>query len=737
MVTIEGMVDEIIYTNEINGYTVCGIKCEDSECTAVGYMPFITEGELIKLVGQWTTHPDYGKQLKVSAYEKILPKTCDSIERYLASGVIKGLGPVTALRIIEKFGEDSLDVIHDTPERLADIKGISFSKALKIGEDFERQSGLRNVVLFFQEYGISPTYSTKIFKAFGEKTIEEIEKNPYKLADEIFGIGFKKADKIAESLGIDPKSKYRVISGIKYVLSQGAQNGHTFVPKDKLKHLTSDLLEIDIDDIEEAIAESVFDKSLCFEKKDDAERVYLSAFYYAELGVARRLLELAAVGFKSDLDDFDEKIKKIQKKENVKLAKMQKSAVKESLTNGALVITGGPGTGKTTIIKTIIQLLTDEGFEVVLAAPTGRAAKRMTEATGFESRTIHRLLEIGYMGLSDTETVFAKNEENPIDADAIIIDEMSMVDVILMNNLLKAIKPGTRLILVGDVDQLPSVGAGNVLKDIISAGAINTVKLTEIYRQAEESMIIVNAHRINKGEKPFLNIADKDFFLIKRQSGDDVVKTIVDLCSKRLPKSYGYDPLKQIQVLTPTRKGPVGVSNLNIELQKTLNPKSPGKAEKAFKDYILREGDRVMQIRNNYTIGWEMDYDQSIEGIGVFNGDTGIIRKIDNEDQIIEVLFEDEKIVRYDYGIIDEIEPAFAVTVHKSQGSEFPVVVMPVFPGPPMLMTRNLLYTSITRAKELVVLVGMESTMNLMIENEKETLRNSGLNEKLCNINSL
>ncbi len=415
---------------------------------------------------------------------------------------------------------------------------------------------------------------------------------------------------------------------------------------------------------------------------------------------------------------------------------MQKSAVKESLTNGALVITGGPGTGKTTIIKTIIQLLTDEGFEVVLAAPTGRAAKRMTEATGFESRTIHRLLEIGYMGLSDTETVFAKNEENPIDADAIIIDEMSMVDVILMNNLLKAIKPGTRLILVGDVDQLPSVGAGNVLKDIISAGAINTVKLTEIYRQAEESMIIVNAHRINKGEKPFLNIADKDFFLIKRQSGDDVVKTIVDLCSKRLPKSYGYDPLKQIQVLTPTRKGPVGVSNLNIELQKTLNPKSPGKAEKAFKDYILREGDRVMQIRNNYTIGWEMDYDQSIEGIGVFNGDTGIIRKIDNEDQIIEVLFEDEKIVRYDYGIIDEIEPAFAVTVHKSQGSEFPVVVMPVFPDRHVI-TRNLLYTSITRAKELVVLVGMESTMNLMIENEKETLRNSGLNEKLCNINSL
>jgi exodeoxyribonuclease V alpha subunit len=734
LITIEGIVEEIIYSNEINGYTVCGIKYDDTECTAVGYMPFINEGELIKLVGDWITHPDYGVQLKVEAYEKILPKTCDSIERYLASGVIKGLGPVIAKRIIEKFGEDSLTIIHETPESLADIKGISFSKALKIGEAFEEQSGLRDVVLFFQEYGISATYSTKIYKAFGDKTIEEIEKNPYKLADEIFGIGFKKADKIAKSLGIDPKSKYRVISGIKYSLSQGTINGHTYILKDKLKQMTSDLLEVEIADIEEAIASSVFDRSVCIERVGDVDRVYLSAFYYAEIGVARRLFELSRVDFKNNLDDFDEKIEKIQKKEEVLLAEMQRMAIKESLMNGVLVITGGPGTGKTTIIKTIIQLLKDEGFEVVLAAPTGRAAKRMTEATGFESKTIHRLLEIGYMGLSETETVFAKNEENPIESDAIIIDEMSMVDIILMNNLLKAISPGTRLILVGDVDQLPSVGAGNVLKDIISTGVINTVKLTEIYRQAEESMIIVNAHRINKGEKPCLNKIDKDFFLIKRFNGESVVKTIVDLCSKRLPQSYNYDPLKHIQVLSPTRKGIVGVPNLNLELQKILNPKSSLKTEKAFKDYILREGDRVMQIRNNYAINWEMSFDKSIEGIGVFNGDTGIIRNIDNEDQIVEVLFEDDKIVKYDYGNIDEIEPAFAVTVHKSQGSEFPVVVMPIFPGPPMLMTRNLLYTAITRAKSLVVLVGMESTLNQMIENEKETLRNTGLFEKFMNI---
>jgi exodeoxyribonuclease V alpha subunit len=394
LITIEGIIEEIIYSNEINGYTVCGIKYDDTECTAVGYMPFINEGELIKLVGDWMTHPDYGVQLKVEAYEKILPKTCDSIERYLASGVIKGLGPVTAKRIIEKFGEDSLTIIHETPESLADIKGISFSKALKIGEAFEEQSGLRNVVLFFQEYGISATYSTKIYKVFGDKTIEEIKKNPYRLADEIFGIGFKKADKIAKKLGIDLKSKYRVVSGIKYSLSQGTVNGHTYIQKDKLKQMTSDLLEIEFEDIEEAIVSSVFDRSVCIERVDDVDRVYLSAFYYAELGVARRLFELSKGNFKNDLDDFDEKIEKIQKKEGVVLAEMQRMAIKESLTNGALVITGGPGTGKTTIIKTIIQLLKDEGFEVVLAAPTGRAAKRMTEATGFESKTIHRLLEM-------------------------------------------------------------------------------------------------------------------------------------------------------------------------------------------------------------------------------------------------------------------------------------------------------------------------------------------------------
>lgn len=730
MITIEGTIEEIIFLNEINGYVVCNIKSEKDVVTAVGFMPFIAVGETLRLSGKWVDHPDYGKQLKVEVYEKVMPKTLDAIEKYLASGVIKGIGPSTASKILKKFGEDTLHIIQFNPERLSEIRGISLDKAMKVGQAFDQQRELRDVIIFFQEYGISPTYSAKIYKVFNRNTIEEIRTNPYKLADEVFGIGFKTADRIARSLGIDPYSKYRVCSGIKYVLLQASTNGHTYIPEGELKEYTSQLLEVDIENINEALVSLMLDKSIYTERTFERNHVYLSPFYNAEVGVCRKLAEMASIKFKGDFEDFDEKILRIQQEEGLILAEKQKAAIREALLNGVLVITGGPGTGKTTIIKSIIKLLHNEGLEVSLAAPTGRAAKRMTEATGFEAKTIHRFLENGYMGV-ENELSFARNETNPVDADVIIIDEMSMVDILLMNHLLKAIEPGSRLILVGDVDQLPSVGAGNVLKDIISSSIVKTVKLTDIFRQAEESMIIVNAHRINKGEDPFLNVKNKDFFFMPRANSEDIVSTIVSLSCKRLPNTYGYDSMRHIQVLTPTRKGPVGVASLNTELQKALNPQHPEKNEKPFRGFNFREGDRVMQVKNNYNLQWIRYEKLEVEGQGVFNGDMGIIQEIHQEEQKVVVLFDDDKLVEYDFSILDEIEPALAITIHKSQGSEFPVIILPLFPGPKVLMTRNLLYTAITRAKNLVILVGVQSTLIEMINNEKETLRYSGLAEKL------
>lgn len=730
MITFEGIVEEIIFSNEVNGYTVCELKVDKEIITAVGFMPFINAGEMLKVTGNWITHPDYGEQLKVELYEKLVPRTLEAIEAYLASGLIKGVGPSSAKKIIKRFGEDTINIIEFHPERLSEIKGISYEKALRIGQAFQEQKELRNVVLFFQGYGISPTYCAKIYQIYGKDTIEEIRNNPYKLSDEAIGIGFKTSDRIARSLGIDPKSKFRICSGIRYVLSHIAMDGHTFVEDEQLKDYTSKLLDVDIDNINDALISLMLDKSIYIERNDTSSRIYLSPFYNAEAGVARKLSQLASMKFKGDLSDFDEKILEVQKKEGIILTQNQKDAVKEALINGVLIITGGPGTGKTTIIKSIINLLTGEGYDVLLAAPTGRAAKRMTEATGFEAKTIHRLLEMGYTSKED-ELVFSKNEDNPIDADVVIIDEMSMVDILLMNHLLKAVELGTRLILVGDVDQLPSVGPGKVLQDLINSEVIKTVRLKEIFRQAEESHIIVNAHRINNGEKPLLNNKDKDFFFVARNSADEIVKTIVDLCTRRIPSAYGFEPMKEIQVLTPVRKGPVGVGNLNTELQALLNPKDKNKREKVFRDFLFREGDRVMQIKNNYNIRWQKDDSKNTEGTGVFNGDTGIIREIDDEEQKVVVSFDDDKIVEYAFSILDELEPAFAVTIHKSQGSEFPVVIVPIFPGPQVLMTRNLLYTAVTRAKNLVVLVGNRDYLDVMINNAREANRNSGLADKL------
>lgn len=729
MLAIEGTVEDIIFANEINGYTVCCIRSGKDVITAVGYMPFLNAGETVKLTGKWVSHPDYGDQFKAELYEKILPQSAEAMERYLASGVIKGVGPATAARIVQTFGKDTIDIITFRPQMLAEIKGISLDKAIRIGQAFEEQRGLRNVVMFLQEYGINPSCCIKIYRAFGDRAIERIRENPYCLSEEIFGIGFKTADRIAMSMGIDPVSKFRLCSGVKYTLSRSAANGHTYMPSSGLKEYASELLGTAIADIEDAVVSLVLDKAVVVEKHEDADRIYLNTFHNAELGVCRKLIELSGTRFDALPDDFDERLDRVQAEEGVELADMQREAVREAMTGGALVITGGPGTGKTTIIKSIIRLLNNDGRQVVLAAPTGRAAKRMSEATGFEARTIHRLLELGYSG-DDRELLFQKNDTNTIEADVVIIDEMSMVDILLMNHLLKAIPPGSRLILAGDVNQLPSVGAGNVLEDIIESGIVRTVCLTEIFRQAQESMIIVNAHRINRGEMPELNRKDKDFFFVPRRNAESIVRTVVDLCSRRLPESYGYDPMRHIQVLSPTRKGLPGVVNLNIELQKVLNPAGK-KAEKASRDYIFREGDRVMQIRNNYNLRWEKSGNKYVDGMGVFNGDVGIIKKIDEEEQKIEVLFEDERLVEYDFSILDEIEPAFAITIHKSQGSEFPVIVLPVFPGPQVLMTRNLLYTAVTRARELVVLVGDEESLARMVGNESENLRYSGLSDKL------
>ena len=729
-VEIEGTIEDIIYKNESNGYTVCELRGEKDTVTAVGYMPVVNTGETLKVSGKWVTHPDYGEQLKVELYEKVLPKTVDAIAKYLASGIVKGVGPATAEKIVQKFGSSTLEVINTDPKRLSEIKGINLDKALRIGQALDEQRGLREVVMFLQEYGVNPSVCIKIHSAYADKAVSMIRENPYRLCEDIFGIGFKTADRIAMKLGIDPASRFRTKSGIKYILSQASSRGHTYLPECILKEYAQELLGTELSDLEDALISLIFDKVVQTEKCGDSNHIYLSSLYKAEQGVCKRLLALSQLQFTAGLSNFDDKLERLQKEEGIQPAQMQSEAIREAMTSGVLVITGGPGTGKTTIIKSIIKLLMEDGHSITLAAPTGRAAKRMSETTGFEARTIHRLLEIGYSG-DESELLFQRNEENPIEADVIIIDEMSMVDILIMNHLLKAIPAGSRLILVGDADQLPSVGAGSVLQDIICCNVIKTVRLTEIFRQAGESMITVNAHRINKGEVPILNELDKDFFFLPRTGLDSIVRTVVDLCSRRLPVTYSMDPMKDIQVLSATRKSPAGVANLNLELQRVLNPPDKRKAEKSSRGYVFREGDRVMQVKNNYTLKWVRPEDRFIDGTGVFNGDMGVIRSIDDDASILEILFDDDRLVEYDYSILDEIEPAFAVTIHKSQGSEFPVVIIPVFSGPQVLMTRNLLYTAVTRARKMVVMVGDEAFLHEMVDNKRETLRYSGLSDKL------
>lgn len=730
MIEFEGTVETIVFNNPSNGYTVARLRKDKDIITIVGNLPLVGEGQSIRVGGQWVNHPEYGQQLKVESYTEIVPSSLEGIEKYLGSGLIEGIGPATAKKLVEKFGMDTLDIIEYNPEKLLEIEGIGEKKAAAISAAYGEQRELRNVMVFLQTYGITPGNSIKIYKKYGQNTINLVKENPYRLTTDIFGIGFKTADRIAQRLGIESTSRYRLMAGIKYVLTEYSGNGHTYLPSEVLLEKCSKLLGVPEDLLEDATVSLALNKELVMEDMDGTTAVYLMPFYYSELGVSKRILEMLSSSGNEIKVDLNEEIKKYERDSGMELAPKQIDAIKCAIEKGAAIITGGPGTGKTTIIKCIISIMEKQGMNIALAAPTGRAAKRMTEATGRESRTIHRLLEMGYS--EDSENmVFLKDDSDPIEADAVIVDEASMIDIILMNNLLKAIVPGTRFILVGDVDQLPSVGPGNVLRDLIDSGIIPVVRLTEIFRQSDESMIIVNAHRINKGEMPYLNERGKDFFFFDARTQDNVLNIILELVKSRIPKFKDMcSPEKYIQVLTPMRKGLCGVYNLNMRLQGILNPPSPDKDEKKVREYIFRTGDKVMQIKNNYNIEWKK-IDGSADGHGVFNGDMGYIEYIDNEENVLSVIYDEEKRVVYNFIDLDEIELAYAVTVHKSQGSEFPVVVIPSVWGPPMLMTRNLLYTAVTRAKEMVVIAGSRQVLGAMVSNNRISRRFSGLGYRL------
>lgn len=735
MLTIEGIVKDIVFRNELNSYTVAKLDTEDGEATIVGKIPIINLGETLKVEGEWVYHPTYGEQLKVTNVSLVVPSTVNGIEKYLSSGLIPYIGPKTARKIVEKFGLDTLDIIQYNPEKLKEIEGIGDKKLEKIVTAYREQSEIRDIMMFLQQFGITPNYSMRIYKKYGKDTISILTENPYKLSEDIYGIGFKKADKIAENMGISKTSPYRIQGGIRYVLNTYAANGHSYVPLEELTEEVSKLLEIEGDLIADSLRDLAIKGIVHILTVGEELRIYYTPYHVAENNVARKIVELARAELKSLNIDVDEMIKSIEEEENIQFAKRQIEAIKESIENGMVVITGGPGTGKTTIINAIIRIFQEEGLKVSLAAPTGRAAKRMTEATGMEAKTIHRLLEYSYM---DEEMVFGRDEDSPLETDLLIVDEASMVDILLMNSLLKAVVPGTRLILVGDVDQLPSVGAGNVLRDIINSQAVKVVKLDEIFRQAKESHIVVNAHRINKGEYPILN-KGKDFFFIKEQDPNKIVNIILDLCKERLPSYYGVDPVKDIQVLTPMKKGEVGLNSLNRHLQEVLNPKGPYKKERQIGEEIFRVGDKVMQIKNNYSIEWEVIEDGLVveRGEGVFNGDLGTIMDIDEESGSLKVLFDEGKEVEYTFDQLDELKLSYAITIHKSQGSEFPIVVMPIYSGPQMLLTRNLLYTAITRAKKLVVLVGEEKYLMMMIKNNRIDKRYSSLDYKINNMMSM
>ena len=729
MPIFECVIEEITFRNETNGWTVAQVRLDRERLAAVGVMPFVGAGEHVRLTGEWTEHPEYGRQIKVSQCESIRPATKSGMEKYLASGLIKGVGPSTARLIIQHFGVHALDILESEPERLIEIPGIGPKRVAMIAESFKEQMEMRNTMMFLQQYDISPALSMKIYRRFGDRTQEILKSNPYRLVDDVPGVGFKTADRIALSIGIAPEAPERLASGLRYALGNAATvSGHVYLPREALIWQAKQLLGADEDLLDDALRTLLINRSLVSVPIDEVDAIYLPAMYEAEIDVARRMAELIRAAQGEVFDGVESAIDEYEREEGVTLCLEQREGVTEAVTGGVTIITGGPGTGKTTGIKCVIRLMARQG-EVLLTAPTGRAAKRMSEATGCPAKTIHRLLEF-----SGEEGRFARNEDNQLKAKMVIVDEMSMVDLFLMRSLLKALKPGTRLVMVGDADQLPSVGAGNVLGDLIDSGVAPVVRLTQIFRQAGESMIIRNAHRINHGEMPIMNGKGSDFFIERRDTLPAAADSMIQLVSRRLPEYMGFDPLRDIQVLSPTKKGDIGVQSLNRLLQDVLNPAQRGKNERVRGETRFRVGDKVMQVRNNYQLEWIREGEK---GVGVFNGDMGFITGIDPEEHLVEVTFDDEREAEYDDEILEELELAYCVSVHKSQGSEFPAVVMPVWNWPPLLMTRNLFYTAVTRAKKLVVLVGRESCVARMVSNNQIIRRYSALSRRLIEAKEL
>ena len=741
--TVTGYIDHVIFRNEDNGYTVMVLKVlkdtkEEEELTCVGSFPSITQGASIEATGVYTHHPVYGKQFQISSFVEKMPEDTYAMERYLGSGAIKGIGAALAARIVRRFGDDTLRIVEEEPERLAEVKGISEKKAREIAAQVTEKADMRRAMIFLQKYGISLNLGAKIYQKYRESVYTILQENPYRLAEDISGVGFKIADEIAARIGIHADSDYRIRSGMLYTLLQASGEGHTYLPKEQLFTRCARLLGVDESYMEKHLMDMVIDRKLVVKEKNGETIVYPAQYYYLELNTARMLNELNIL-CPEDEQLVQRRIAMIEKETGTVLDEMQKKAVTEAASHGLFILTGGPGTGKTTTINAIIRFFEGEGAELRLAAPTGRAAKRMTETTGYEAQTIHRLLELNGMPeeRDGHSAKFERNAQNPLETDVIIIDEMSMVDIHLMHSLLLAVTAGTRLILVGDENQLPSVGPGNVLRDIIHSGCFPVVELTKIFRQASESDIVVNAHKINRGEQVQINNKSRDFFFLKRYDADIIIRVVIALIQEKLPRYVDAKPF-EIQVLTPMRKGLLGVERLNQILQRYLNPPESGKPEKAIGDRLFRTGDKVMQIRNNYQMEWEIRgrYGIVIEkGVGVFNGDTGILKEINEFAETAEVEFEDGRFAIYSFKQLEELELAYAITIHKSQGSEYPAVILPLLTGPHMLLNRNLLYTAVTRARKCVTVVGNEETFAEMIRNEKQQKRYSALDERIIELN--
>lgn len=726
---VTGTVESVVYRNEQNGYTILEVSTDKKELvTVVGTMPFVSEGENITVRGSYVVHSEYGRQLKADSFEKRIPEQPDAILKYLSSGVIKGIGPKTAEKIVEKYGADTFEVMSNHPDWLADFKGISPRRALEIGDEIRRQMGFYRLFDFCRD--VVPMHvALRIYQNYGERAVEQLRTNPYALCGKIRGFSFTAADQIAMGAGGAPDARERVLGATVRVLERACETGgHACLPVKQVVIEVASLLELDPNEVAEHEKDFVLEKQIGYLHRKADSLLYINRFYEAERSIAGRLLQLDRACVRYRVEDMEPLVNRAMLESGLEYAAMQRKAIFEAASSGVLIITGGPGTGKTTIIKALIRIYESMGCEVALAAPTGRAAKRMAESTACEARTIHRLLEVEFRDEADGDegATFARNEHNLLDADIIIIDEASMIDMFLMQALLAAIRPGARLVLLGDCDQLPSVGAGNVLHDLINSGCFNIVRLTEIFRQGSESLIVTNAHRINRGEMPVTDARDKDFFFMKREGGA-LISTLAEVTAKRLPATYGVSAFDKIQVITPTRKGAAGTETLNQLLQAELNPPAKDKAEKKFRNVVFREGDKVMQIRNNYDLTWDED---GKERFGIYNGDIGVIGKIYDRQSYMMVSF-DGREVKYGFDLLEDLELAYAITVHKSQGSEYPFVVMPVTDFPPMLMTRNLLYTAVTRAKTMAVLIGREDALSRMVENDREAVRYTGLCDML------